>query len=103
MGPQINVDILPPSVVEKWAQTRKIQLATAPRLPALLDTGASITGVDEDVLKKLRYPPIGVANLSTPSGTTTTSIYMIRLVIPSRIDPGFPPNIPRIIVDNVYA
>ncbi len=101
VGPQINVDVLSPSVVEKWAQARKIQLASASRVPALLDTGASVTGIDEEVLRKLKYPPIGIANLSTPSGTTTSGIYMVRLVIPSRTDPGFPPNIPRIIIDNV--
>jgi len=100
-GPRINVDILPPTVVEKWAKTRNVQVNVAERVPALLDSGASVTGVDADVLRKLHYPPIGVANLSTPSGTTTTSIYMVRLVIPSRADPGFPPNVPRIVIDNV--
>ena len=60
-----------------------------------------MTGVDEDILKKLQYLPIGVANLSTPSGTTMTNIYMVRLVIPSRNDPDFPQHIPRIVIDNV--
>jgi len=100
-GPRINVDILPPSVVEKWAKTRNVQLVAASRIPALLDTGASVTGVDEEVLRKLQYPPVGIANLSTPFGVTTTNIYMVRLVIPSRTDPEFPPNIPKIVIDNV--
>ena len=101
MGPQINVDILPPTIVEKWARSHKVQVSAIQRIPALLDSGASVTGVDTDILRKLNYPPIGVANLSTPSGTTTTNIYMVRLIIPSRADPGFPPNIPRIEIDNV--
>ncbi len=101
MGPRINVDILPPSVVEKWARAHNVPITTASRVPALIDTGASATGVDEEILKNLGCPPIGVANLSTPSGTTTTGIYMVRLVIPSRDDPEFPPNIPLIVIDNV--
>ena len=42
-----------------------------------------------------------MANLSTPSGTTMTNIYMIRLIIPSRNDPDFPQHIPRIVIDIV--
>jgi len=100
-GPRINVDVLPPVVVEKWAASSNVRLVSAPNVQALLDTGASVTGVDEEILRKLNYPPIGIVSLSTPSGTSSTRIYMVRLVIPSGADPGFPPGIPRIIIDNV--
>jgi len=55
------------------------------------------------VLRQLGYPPIGVSSLATPSGTSQTEVYMIRLVIPSQKDPRFPPNIPRITIDNIRA
>jgi len=101
LGPQITVDILPPLVVEKWAKGSGSQLKQAYNVVALIDTGASVTGVDENVLSQLGYPPIGVASLATPSGVSQTEVYMVRLVIPSQIDPHFPPNIPRIVIDNV--
>jgi len=101
LGPQISVDILPPLVVEKWAKTSKSEVGRAVNLKALIDTGASVTGIDEGVLDQLGYPPIGVSSLATPSGTSQTGVYMVRLVIPSQRDPGFPPNIPRIVIDNV--
>jgi len=100
LGPQISVDILPPLVVEKWAKSSKREVKQAHNLGALIDTGASVTGVDETVLNQLGYPPIGVSSLAIPSGTSQTGVYMVR-VIPSRRDPRFPPNIPRIIIDNV--
>ena len=101
LGPRISVDILPPLVVEKWAMISKKEVKHVLNLKALIDTGASVTGVDERVLNALGYPPIGVSSLATPSGTSQTGVYMVRLVIPSRGDPNFPPNIPRIIIDNV--
>jgi len=42
-----------------------------------------------------------VASLATPSGISQTEVHMVRLVIPSQLDPRFPPNIPRIVIDNV--
>lgn len=90
LGPQISVDILPPLVVEKWASTTGRKVGQAHNLGALIDTGASVTGVDESVLKQLGYPPIGVSSLSTPSGTSQIEVYMLRLVIPSQRDPRSP-------------
>ena len=101
LGPQISVDIMPPLVVEKWAKSTGKEVKQAFNLGALIDTGASVTGIDESVLNQLGYPLIGVSSLSTPSGTSRTGVYMVRLVIPSQKDSRFPANIPRIIIDNV--
>ena len=100
-GPQIMIDILPPVIIEKWMQSVNIKPKIIEKIPALIDTGASVTGVDLDYLKKLGYPPIGVAELATPSGVTKTQVYMVRIVMPSRAAAGFPQNVPRIIIDNV--
>jgi len=97
------VDILPPLVVEKWAKTSEKEVNQATNLEALIDTGASVTGVDETVLRQLGYPPIGVSSLATPSGTSQTGVYVVRLVIPSQKDQRFPPNMQRITIDNVRA
>ncbi|MGC8935701.1 MAG: hypothetical protein ACP5LN_11125 [Thermoproteota archaeon] len=76
-------------------------MESATNLQALIDTGASVTGIGENILNKLGYPPVGVANLASPSGVTQTGVYVVRLVIPSKSDLSFPPNIPRIIIDNI--
>lgn len=101
IGPEISIDIEPPSAASNWAQASKVTLRSASNIPALLDTGASITGIDNQILAQLQYPPIGIGNLSTPSGTKQTQMYMVRLIIPSRSHPSFPPKVPRIIIDNV--
>ncbi|MEM1586218.1 MAG: hypothetical protein QXX99_02920 [Candidatus Bathyarchaeia archaeon] len=101
LGPQISVDVLPPSIVDTWAKSHNVSIKSATLQHALLDTGASITGVDGNLLRTLQYPPIGIASLSTPSGVSRAQVYMVKLVIPSISDPNFPQNIPRIIIDNV--
>jgi len=53
LGPQITVDILPPLVVEKWAKSSGNQPRQAYNLIALIDTGASATDIDENVLSQL--------------------------------------------------
>lgn len=103
LGPRISVDLMPPLIVEKWLQSRKQPSKIQTNVPALIDTGASVTGVDNSLLNNLGYPPIGVTALTTPSGATRTNIFMIRLVIPSKDDPKFPPNMPRIVIDNIKA
>jgi len=87
--------------VEKWAKNSGKEVKHGVNVRALIDTGASVTGIDENMLRGLSYPPIGVSSLATPSGTTHTAVYMVRLMIPSQRDPGFPQNIPRIVIDNV--
>ena len=82
---------------------RKIKPQTLQRVQALIDTGASATGIDINVLRQLNYPPMGVTKLATPSGTITTHIYIVKLTIPSKTDPNFPPNMPKIEIDNVRA
>ena len=45
------------------------EVRQAYNLAALIDAGASVTGIDEGVLGQLGYLPVNVAGLSTPSGT----------------------------------
>ncbi len=76
-------------MVEKWAKSSKREVKQALKLEALIDTGASVTGVDDGILNQLGYPPIGLSSLATPSGTNQTGVYIVRLVIPSQRAPAF--------------
>jgi predicted aspartyl protease len=49
---------------------------------ALVDTGASVTAVDEEVLQGLEISPISTIQLSTPGGTQTRYLYPAKLVFP---------------------
>ncbi len=94
------MDVLPTRALEEWAKShgKKVKSAT---IRALIDTGASITGIDAPILREMDLPPVGAASLTTPSGSAETDVYMVRLIIPSKKSEGFPPNLPRIVIDNV--
>ena len=49
---------------------------------ALIDTGASITGVDEDILRGLSVVPIDAIPSSTPSGEGRSFIYPAKISFP---------------------
>ena len=66
-------------------------------MPALIDSGVSVTAVDGNVLDRLGYPPYGAINLATAGGMVTTPMYLVRLVLFSNV-PGVRV---RIVLDNV--
>ena len=49
---------------------------------ALIDTGASITAVDEGVCQKLGLPSTGVVSMTHAGGDETRSCYPIQLLFP---------------------
>ncbi|WP_460173369.1 aspartyl protease family protein [Vulcanisaeta sp. JCM 14467] len=66
-------------------------------VPALIDTGASITAVDRNALNRLGYPPYGAINLATAGGMVATPMYLVGLVLFSNV----PDARVRIVLDNV--
>ena len=101
LGPIISADVLPPSIVERSSADAGRKVGRAENVTALIDTGASMSGVEGELLRSLGYPSVGVMPIRTPSGGAEVEVYMVRLVIPSMSDPRFPPNVPRIVKDNV--
>jgi predicted aspartyl protease len=57
----------------------------------LIDTGASVTAVDMDVLRRLGLPPVGTGTVVTPSGTETQGVYVVRLTFPQTPIPPLDP------------
>ena len=49
---------------------------------ALFDTGASVTCVDEGVLRDLGLSPVGMTSMSTPSGGSKANTYACALYFP---------------------
>jgi len=82
-GAAISVEIAVPSVLAQRLAERG-EPVPAPRVgQALIDTGASLTAVDEDALKALGLQPTGRIRLATPSQADgPASIYPVRMTFP---------------------
>jgi len=82
MGPVLQVVV---SVTKEHAEKLAKQAQPVPEAVAgfaLIDTGASITAVDEGVCQKLRLAPTGVVTMSHAGGTERRSCYPVQIVFP---------------------
>ncbi|MBF0591583.1 MAG: hypothetical protein HQL02_05795 [Nitrospirae bacterium] len=55
----------------------------------LIDTGATITAVDIDVIKVLNIAPRGTATVLTPQGSDEQEIFSLRMALPHGITFNF--------------
>lgn len=55
---------------------------------ALIDTGATKTGIDQDVATKLALAPVGTIQSGTAGGQKKLSLYSVRLTFPGTNIPG---------------
>jgi hypothetical protein len=78
-GPIIPVEISMPVALEEWCVKNGIQVATPVSGYALIDTGASISGIHEPILGQLSIVPIDSIPLGTPSGTDRAFVYPTRV------------------------
>jgi len=81
-GPVIPVQVeIPPALAEQIES--KGEATPAPKTGfAIIDTGASVSAVDEEVIKGLGVQPVGVLAISTPSGPDQRELYPGRLTFP---------------------
>lgn len=86
-GPIISSSVSIPAKIAQIFSQEKKSIPTPVSGPALLDTGASATCVDEDILKSLGMPPVGQVRVSTPSGTVVQLQYPVRLEFPGSLIP----------------
>ena len=78
-GPRIAIEIGVPTVLAAFLARSGLPVPPPQRGFALVDTGASITAVDEDVVASLGIQPIGQMKLSTPSQSRPAWLYAARL------------------------
>lgn len=81
-GPKIAIEIGVPAALAASFSRRGLPVPPARRGFALVDTGASITAVDEDVVASLGIQPIGQMKLSTPSQSMPAWLYAVRPSFP---------------------
>lgn len=82
-GPLIPVEIGIPTALEQWCVANNSPIPAPAVGFALLDTGASISGVHEPLLTQMNVQPVDSIPVSTPSGNGRCSIYPAQLAFPA--------------------
>jgi len=81
-GPLIAVEVhVPQPLATLLSQQGKPVPKPVPG-SALIDTGASITAVDDSVITSLGVQPVGVTTVHTPSGSAQQNQYPVRFTFP---------------------
>ena len=78
-GPKVAIEIAVPAVLAEFLERSGLPVPPPQRGFALIDTGASITAVDEEVVASLGIQPIGQMKLSTPSQSMPAWLYAVQL------------------------
>jgi hypothetical protein len=81
-GPLVQVVVSMPAAVEEFCTKNGYQIPAPIPGYALIDTGASATAVDEDILKQLSIVPIDLMATSTPSGDGKSFVYPAKITFP---------------------
>jgi hypothetical protein len=81
-GPKIAIEVSVPTALAEFFLKNGLPVPPAQRGFALIDTGASITAVDEGLVESLGTQPIGQMRLSTPSQSRPAWLYAARMSFP---------------------
>ena len=81
-GPSLSVEI---GVHEEYAallEQEELEIPQPQAGVALIDTGASITSIDQSIVQALSLIPVGVTPVATPSGQDEQFLYPCRITFP---------------------
>lgn len=90
-GPALAVEVSLAEILAASLTARSIPLPAPQPGSALIDTGASVTAVDMEILQRLGLPRVGSGTVVTPSGTETQGVYVVRLTFPGTPIPPLDP------------
>ncbi|SRR5579871_243526 len=82
-GPLVPVTIGIPAALEQFCAEKGIAIPAPISGYALIDTGASASAVDEDVVLALGVQPIDSIPTNTPHGAGRSSIYPAKVTFPA--------------------
>lgn len=82
-GPIIPVEVSMPSALEEWCVKHNYPVPAPIPGYALIDTGASISGIHEPILEQLSITPIDSIPLGTPGGNGRAFVYPTRVSFPA--------------------
>lgn len=81
-GPVLPVEISVPTPLAAHLERQGLQVPTPAVGRALIDTGASVSAVDETVISNLQVSPVRVATVHTPGGLSQQNVYPARFAFP---------------------
>jgi hypothetical protein len=81
-GPRLDVEVHVPTAFEGLLVREGKPIPKPIVGKALIDTGASITAVDDSVITSLGVQAVGVATVLTPAGQTQRNQYPVRFIFP---------------------
>jgi hypothetical protein len=79
-GPTIEVEIAVPSALQQLLTQNGQAVPPPVRGIALVDTGATLSSVDDAVITGLGVAPIGLINTGTAGGPNTQNLYPARFI-----------------------
>jgi len=82
VGPVLQIEISLPSVLAAQFTQQGRPLPSPETGFALIDTGASITGVDVDALARLGLSPFSTINVRTPQGQAVQGLFACQMSFP---------------------
>lgn len=77
-------------LVEKACRDQEIEIPQPISGHAVLDTGATVTSIDETIAQRLQLTPNGVRRLATASGPMEATTYAFRLRIANALTADCP-------------
>lgn len=84
LGAYFPIEIHVPPLIAEALTKQGLSIPTPVSGVGLIDTGASLTCVDEYILTGLSLNPIGVVNTGTASGPVQQNVYPGRIVFPTK-------------------
>lgn len=82
-GPLLDVVVSVPPVLAEALTAAHSPLPQPVVGRALLDTGASISGIDEGIAQALKLVPTGVVKLASATETRRAAKYVVSIAVPS--------------------
>lgn len=81
-GPILNIEVTPPTaLIEQLVKQNKTP--PTPKIGyALLDSGASNTCIDRNIVEELEIPAIGIQEIYTPQGSQKQNKYPAKISFP---------------------
>lgn len=86
-GPVIPVEIFLPNVLVSSIEKEGKPIPSPVTGHVLIDTGATISAVDEGVIKSFGINPIGSSQVNTPSGDSMQFLYPVQFSFPGTLLP----------------
>ena len=80
-GPVIEVQVAVPTALEQLLRQNNQPIPPPIRGRALIDTGATISSVDDASIRSLNVSPVGLINTGTAGGPQQQNMYPARFIL----------------------